>query len=537
MSMIPLLRRQYFVLNCKEGRLAAWSKVLHTKPLVSSALIKTQREIVTMNKFGVVCIVMGALALFSKVSVAQEFDCSAEVTATGGLIEVAASSGGDDTENLQCALNAAADGGYKDVYLSSSEYSVGGIEVNNFKGSLRGRSADLTTVNITDGALSCEKGAALRFNAGAPSVERMSLNISEPCSTPGGSASLIGFYTSPETCTTNRTIFGSVDRVIIEGAGSAGLDFVTGITIDASPECFPEDGNTPLPVANKVLGSLTVNRNQIRDLDIGIFSALSGAGQMDITFNVVQNEPAGTPDIVAMERLGIAISIVDANQNTTIYRNEISYNDVQYSGALDGLFGTTGILVGSTAAAENINKTTFNKNTFTDGGVHAEGYALLSAQQGKSVNHEVVITGNTLTGNEANTSGAGLAVLDTSSGLISGNTFKGDALSWVTLDSGDVADGGLGATVSGWAIVANAFAASTATTDITLGSKTQDIIVGRSQGQPVVSDAGSNDVLESAASARTFLGNSPISVGSEAFFERQLETIQGRGAPLRKLGR
>ena len=73
-----------------------------------------------------------------------------------------------------------------------------------------------------------------------------------------------------------------------------------------------------------------------------------------------------------------------------------------------------------------------------------------------------MITGNTLTGNEANTSGAGLAVLDTSSGLISGNTFKGDALSWVTLDSGDVADGGLGATVSGWAIVANAFAASTA---------------------------------------------------------------------------
>lgn len=486
-----------------------------------------------MNRKGIFCVVIGLVAVFSRVTVAQDLGCAAEVTATGGVVEVAASSGGDDTENLQCALDAAVAGGYKDVYLSSSEYAIQGIEVNNFKGSLRGRSADLTTLNVTDGSLACEKGAALRFNAGAPSVERMSLTINEPCSTSGSSASLIGFYTDPATCTTNRTIFGSVDRVIIEGGGVSALDFVTGITIDASPECFPEDAS--LPIANKVLGSLTVNRNQIRDLDIGIFSALSGAGQVDITFNVVQNEPEGTPDIVAMERLGVAISILDANQNTTIYRNEISYNDVEYAGSLAGVFGTTGILVGSTSAAENINKTTFNKNTFADGGVNGEGYAILAGQQGKSVNHEVVITGNTLTGNEANTAGAGLAVLDTSKGLISGNTFKGDASSWITLDSGDVPNG-LGATVSGWAIVANAFAASTATTDITLGSKTQDIIVGRSQGQPVVSDAGSNDVLESSASARTFLKSSAISVGSEAFFERQLETIQGRGAPLRKLG-
>jgi len=494
-----------------------------------------------MNRKSAFYVVIGFLAMFCKVAIAQDLDCAAEVSISGGVVEVAASSGGDDTENIQCALQTAVDGGYKDVYLSSSEYFIGGIEVNNYKGSLRGRSADLTTVNVTDGALACEKGAALRFNAGAPVVERMALNINEPCSTAGGSASLIGFYTDPATCTANRTIFGSVDRVIIEGGGPAALDFITAITIDAAPECFPEDGGSPLPVANKVLGSLTVNRNQIRDLDIGIFAALSGAGQVDITFNVVQNEPAGTPNIIAMEGLGIPISIVDANQNTTIYRNEIGYNDVQYSGALDGLFGTTGILVGSTAAAENINKTTFNKNTFIDGGVHSEGYALLSAQQGKSVNHEVVITGNALTGNDANVSGAGLAILDTSGGLVSGNSFSGGAdggtFSWITLDSGDVADGGLGATVSGWAIVANAFAASTAITDIVLGADTSGIIVGKSQGQPVVNDSGSNDVLESSATASTYLMGSPISVGSEAFFERQLETVRGRDVPLRKLGR
>ena len=161
----------------------------------------------------------------------------------------------------------------------------------------------------------------------------------------------------------------------------------------------------------------------------------------------------------------------------------------------------------------------------------------MSAQQGKSITHEIVVAGNTFNGSDGNTLGAGLAVLDTTKGVISGNTFKAGAPSWIALDSGDPADGGLGSTVKGWAIVANSFSASTASADITLGSNTEDNIVGRSQSNPVVDDAGSNDVLESSASARTFLDSAPISVSSEAHYERQLETIKGRGQPLRKLGR
>jgi hypothetical protein len=238
-----------------------------------------------------------------------------------------------------------------------------------------------------------------------------------------------------------------------------------------------------------------------------------------------------------MERLGIPISIVDASQATNIYRNQIYYNDVQYPGGLAGLFGTTGVLVGNSSASPAINKTSFSKNKFIDGGVHGEGYGLLSAQQGKSIVHEMIITSNTFTGSDTNSAGSGLAVLDTSNGVISANTFSGSASTWVSLDSGDVADGGLGSTVSGWAILANSFAASTATTDITLGANTEDNVVGKSQGQPVVADAGSNDVLESAASSSTYLQSAPIREGSESLYQRQLETILGRSAPLRKLGR
>ena len=46
----------------------------------------------------------------------------------GGSIEVEASDSGDDTDNIQCALDAAIDGGYRDVFLVSGEYSIGPIE-------------------------------------------------------------------------------------------------------------------------------------------------------------------------------------------------------------------------------------------------------------------------------------------------------------------------------------------------------------------------------------------------------------------------
>ena len=485
-----------------------------------------QRETVTMNKFGIVCVVMGMFGLFSNMSVAQDLGCSDEVELDGGIVKVQSTPDGDDTDNIQCALDAAVTGGYKDVYLTSDAYSIGGVTANDYEGRLRGRSFDLTTINVIDNSLDCTTGAALRFIVGDAVVTRMKLKINEPCSTPGGSASVIGFYSNPENCAGDRVVFGVVDRVIIEGGGASALDFTTGITIDAAPACFPATSGEALPEANKALGSLIVNRNQIRDLDIGVLSSISANGQVDITFN--------NP----MEGLGVPIALVDASQATNIYRNQIYYNDTEYPGVeLANVFGTTGILVGSTGASPAINKTSFSKNRFIDGGVHSEGYAVLSAQEDKSIVHEMIITSNTFAGSDTNNAGAGLAVLDTSNGVISANTFTGSAATWVLLDSGDESQGGLGATVSGWAILANSFGGSTAPTDITLGAKTQDNVVGRSQGQPVVADAGNNDVLESAASSRVYLRSSPVRVDSDSLYKGQIETILGRSTPLRKLER
>ena len=482
-----------------------------------------------MNRLNILSVLIGFLVVFTNVSFAQDLGCSSEVELDGGVVEVAASSSGDDTENIQCALNAAAEGGFREVYLKSKKYAISGVEVSDFVGDFRGNSIATTEVTVTNGSLDCNgMRAALRFNRGTPKVTRMTLKIDEPCTTAGGNASVIGFYTNPSKCS-QRVVTGFVERVFIEGGGVSSIDFTTGVTIDAAPECFPEDTSEALPKSSKALGGLRVNRCEIRDLDMGIFASVSDGGQVDITSN--SKSGAGA----AFERLGIPISIVDANQNTNIFRNEIAFNDVEYSGGFAGLLGTTGIYIASTSASPSSNKTSISKNTFRDGGVHAEGYGFLTGKSGKSLTHEVVLSGNTFNGSDNNTSGAGVAVLDTSDGLISGNSFKGSASTWISLASGDPDLGQLGSAVAGWAIVSNTFSASTATTDITLDSNTEDNVVGRSQNSPVVDDAGSNDVLGDSASASRFLTGASIVIGPEALFDSQLKAISGRDVPLRKL--
>ena len=76
---------------------------------------------------------------FPLVATAQEISCSSAVTLDGGTIEVAADASGDDTENLQCALDYAAEGGFRDVLLISSSYSIGAVSTRGFVGDLRGR--------------------------------------------------------------------------------------------------------------------------------------------------------------------------------------------------------------------------------------------------------------------------------------------------------------------------------------------------------------------------------------------------------------
>ena len=74
--------------------------------------------------------------------------------------------------------------------------------------------------------------------------------------------------------------------------------------------------------------------------------------------------------------------------------------------------------------------------------------------------------------------------------VVSGNRFVGGAEAWIAVDGSSLG------TVSGWSIVDNTFAGSTAATDIALGAETADAVIGAGQNSPAYADAGSNDILD-----------------------------------------
>ena len=67
------------------------------------------------------------------IEVAQAQDLVLQPRRLNGTIEVEADASGDDTENIQCALDAATDGGYRDVLLTSPDYSIGAIAATGFR--------------------------------------------------------------------------------------------------------------------------------------------------------------------------------------------------------------------------------------------------------------------------------------------------------------------------------------------------------------------------------------------------------------------
>ena len=438
---------------------------------------------------------------------AQDLGCSSAVSLDGGTIEVEADASGDDTENIQCALDAAIDGGYRDVFLTSPDYSIGAIAVTGFIGDLRGRGKANTTVSIQDSSLSCDEsiGVALEFRVGTASVRNMTLSVDSPCSD-GSSASVIAYYSNPAQCD-KRTTFGNVDRVVITGTGTSGLNSVTGVLMEAAPGCTADN--------ERVLGTLKINRSDMASLEFGAISSVAGGGQVDVNYN-------------NFEKVGLPLTVLNASQSTTVLGNTFNFNDVPDYPAGAGL-GTTAVFIASTSDSPSTNSTTLKSNKFKDAGATSAGYGILAGQLGSSIAHTMLVSANTFTGNAGSTEGAGVAAIDTSDGLAAGNRFSGKAGAWIELRSGSSADGYVGGSVSGWAIVANDFASSQATTDVLLGTRTSGIIVGKDQDLPIVEDqTGNNDVLQSSSSSRARNWGNARGAGDEGVreqFEQQLNSL------------
>ena len=371
--------------------------------------------------------------LVSNVTLAQDAaDCLADAPAIqvlGSSIEVT-SEQGNDTGNLQCALDAAVAEGISTIKLVSSEYTVDQVSVTGFSGALSGKSKSGTTLNMAEAGVDCSAADAtvLRFYVGAPTVKNMTINVAEVCGSSGEQAAAIGFYSNASDCA-SRTTFGNVDRVVIQGPGSAATDVLTGIRMTNAAEC-----------ADKVLGTLKVNRSEIDGLALGVMSSIGGAGQVDVNFNTFTN-------------MGASIAIANANQGSSITGNTISFNQASaYAGFSD--FGATGIVVAGDTNSPNSNLTSIKSNTFVNGNEGNSGYAVLVGQEDKKTNHTMWVSNNRF---EGQTSSSGTARTPAWNNTVQTAAAPAQAIEYTQDWEGDEAEA-----LSGWLGFINVFGADCA---------------------------------------------------------------------------
>jgi len=186
--------------------------------------------------------------------------------------------GVDDTQNLQCALDSAADTGMPVVRLSSAVYRISNVLATGFAGTLEGTSKAGTTLEILDGSIDCaamevagRNSAAIKFVGGEPRIRRLTIMAGSPCMT-GTLQSVLHFTgdSSLAASCANDVIFGSVDRVDMFGPGVSGP---TNTAVAVSAEGKELGG-----CKQSLLGTFKLNRSVVSGFASGLITAMRGRG-------------------------------------------------------------------------------------------------------------------------------------------------------------------------------------------------------------------------------------------------------------------
>jgi hypothetical protein len=396
-----------------------------------------------------------------------EVNCeSAFVTLAGAELRVA-TSGEDDTENLQCALNEATRLGIQKVKLDAGTYVVSStIAVGGFEGQLEGRTRDSTIISLSDDSFDCplgDIGAGIAFGLGSPSVKFLTIEAGDACITDLGPGltnfTTLAFTSDPENCE-RRTTFGLVDRVSFvraEGSDSTALAVVTA----KAPTCLED-----LPL----LGTFKLNRSRIDGFTLGLFSSMGGGAQVDVNFN-------------EFTRTEGAIQIVDANQNTTITGNSFIYGNAENPilPITYGLFVTNEL-----PNPRTVNRTVVHNNRFFDEDqLGRDSYGVLVAPVALRPNHSMVISSNRFEVANGTEATDVLALFDMDGGTIQNNVFVGAANAAASVSPFFHAE-----PVVDWAIFGNRLAGFEGIiADFFLGQGTSGTFIGP-QGASIVAPEG-----------------------------------------------
>jgi hypothetical protein len=382
------------------------------------------------------------------------------------LVINVAQTGGDDTANIQCALDEAAFNGFPTVRLDTGTYNISNLVVEDFNGTLEGSTQTSTFIDVLPQSIDCQAmenagltSSAIKFVGGTPRIRFMTISAAQPCFADQLSTILhfTGESAFANNCA-NDVIFGAVDRVILEGFDAETGPF-SGVL--AIPEGAEFGG-----CKKTLLGTLKLNRSTVRNTEVGIATGMRSGAQVDINFNEFDSNT-------------IAVLLVDTNQNTTITSNE-------FFGASSsaGEYISIAVLT-EEVDAPNKTRVVIDNNDFnvsSSSGVRS--VVIAGIQDGRVANISSVITNNRFFLSGVDT--FGVVFGDISNTHVASNLFSGNGAAAVFV-GGDTP-------VTGWTITANNMAGFSSDTvaDIHLDANTSQCIIGPAQGA-FVNDMGSNN--------------------------------------------
>lgn len=389
--------------------------------------------------------------------------------------------GSDDTENIQCALEAAASEGIPTVKLDRAIYFISSISVEGFSGSLEGTTRSDSVIRILGGSVSCSSisaggqiPAALKFVEGRPTVQFLRFEFDsnvQPCTSGEPLRALVHFSGRPTGTSecSNDVIFGQVDRVDFVGRGP-GIGSQRAVT--AIPEATVLGG-----CKDTLLGTIKVNRSSFSNFGFAVSTELRGSAQVDINFNSFSHDaPGNVADI----------TLLNTGQSTSVIGNE-------FSGISDPDEGYTGIFFGATrASAPNTTRLAVENNSFSAGDFGSVAVPIAigldSVQQPPNALVSIVNNNFSLFSSD-DTDAVGIFVTGGVSGnSINRNRFAGSGIGiFMSSDITTIADWFMGGN-SGFANL------SSSLRDIVLFTNTFNNIVGPNQSASVFDD-GNNFVF------------------------------------------
>jgi len=386
----------------------------------------------------------------------------------------------DDTENIQCALDAATEFKASAVLLAKADYYISSIYSGNFKGSFEGVAQGLSNLYVSDQSIDCaamvaegRTPAAIKFDSGEPSLRFMTIAANSPCISGEPIENLIHFTgrSTLESCAADN-VFGLVDRVEILGPGrGAGVN----VAVAVSSESEVLGGCAGL------LGTFKLNRSTVSGTTIGVLTAMRSAAEVDINFNDFSQN-------------SFAVLVANSNQSTTVRSNtfniEEASSETEYAAAIS--------LISNDEAAPRETRLVVYKNKFNlsgEAGFPIDGLSIF--------NDEAQNVSLSVTNNVFNISGqniVGLWIEDVNNAAVATNTFNGFGLSGISVINFN------STTISGWVITANKNFDSFDSdfVDIEFDIGVTEAFVGPRQNA-TISDSGSGNIILSASPVPTGL--------------------------------